>query len=137
MNKTKPILSVCLSCKDGLEDQKKTRGGKRFSDNLLKVINSNKITNLNVRGVNCMSQCKRSCIVSLTAQNSFTYIFGDIKTSNTDYVKSLLELTTIYSASKDGFLKRNERPELFQKNILGRLPPIDSNSSIISCLYKG
>ena len=23
MNKTKPILSVCLSCKDGLEDEKK------------------------------------------------------------------------------------------------------------------
>ena len=137
MNKTKPILSVCLSCKDGLEDKKKTRGGKRFSDNLLKVINSNKITNLNVRGVNCMSQCKRFCIISLTAQNSFTYIFGDIKTSNTDYVKSLLELTTIYSASRDGFLKRNERPELFQKNILGRLPPINTNSSLISCLFKG
>ena len=84
-----------------------------------------------------MSQCKRSCIISLTAQNSFTYIFGDIKTSNMDYVKSLLELTTFYSASRDGFLKRNERPELFQKNILERLPPIDSNSSIISCLFKG
>ena len=28
----KTILSICLSCRDGLEDIYMTRGGKRFAD---------------------------------------------------------------------------------------------------------
>jgi predicted metal-binding protein len=137
LNLNKPILSICLSCRDKFEDTKQIRAGKRFSENVLDQIKINRITGLNVRGVNCMSQCKRSCIISLTAKNSFTYIFGDIKPSKQDYVKSLLSLISIYSNSEDGFLKRSERPDLYQSNILGRIPPIVSNSSIVTDLYKG
>ena len=84
-----------------------------------------------------MSQCKRSCIISLTAENSFTYIFGDIKPSKLEYVESLLDLISIYNSSSDGFLRRRDRPELFRSNILGRLPPISTNSSLVSYLFKG
>ena len=37
-----------------------------------------KIGGLKVRGVYCMSQCKRSCVVSFTAPDRFTYTFGDL-----------------------------------------------------------
>ena len=137
LNLNKPILSICLSCRDDLEDAKQIRAGKRFSENVLDQIKINRITSLNVRGVNCMSQCKRSCIISLTAKNSFTYIFGDIKPSKQDYVKSLLNLISIYSNSEDGFLKRSERPDLYQSNILARLPPIGSKSTLVNYLHKG
>ena len=133
----KPILSICLSCKDSLEKTRKERGGKRFSELLMENIKQKKIGGLKVRGVNCMSQCKRSCIISLTAENSFTYIFGDIKPSKFEYVDSLLDLISIYNSSSDGFLRRRDRPELFRSNILGRLPPISTNSSLVSYLFKG
>ena len=84
-----------------------------------------------------MSQCKRSCIISLTAENSFTYIFGDIKPSKFEYVDSLVDLISIYNSSSDGFLRRRDRPELFRSNILGRLPPISTNSSLVSYLLNG
>ena len=71
-----------------------------------------------------MSNCKRACTISLTAKKSFTYVFGDIDPENSEYSESLIELVSKYSLSSDGFLRRRDRPLLFQSSILGRLPPI-------------
>jgi len=136
LDKKKTTLSICLTCRDGLEDIHTTRGGKRFSDKILKQKEFKELNNLEIRGVKCMSQCKRSCIISLTAENSFTYMFGDINPANPKYFKSLTKLILLFNSSPDGFLKRNERPELFQSNILGRFPPLDTNSALVICLDR-
>ena len=62
MNTNKTILSICNRCRDGKEDDLKSRGGQRFLDNFLNKIKNNKILNLKVRSVACMSQCK-SCLL--------------------------------------------------------------------------
>ena len=130
-----PTLSICLSCRDGREEIYMTRGGRRFAKNLL---NKNLLKKqVNLRGVNCMSNCKRACTISLTAKKSFTYIFGDIDPENSEYSESLIELVSKYSLSSDGFLRRRDRPLLFQSSILGRLPPIQSNSAIVTNLNNG
>ena len=46
LNLNKPILSICLSCRDKLEDTKQIRAGKRFSENVLDQIKINRITSL-------------------------------------------------------------------------------------------
>ena len=89
LNLNKPILSICLSCRYNLEDAKQIRAGKQFSENVLDQIKINRITSLNVRGVNCMSQCKRSCIISLTAKNSFTYITISRTVISLDYIRPI------------------------------------------------
>ena len=129
----KLILSVCISCRDNRENKYKIRGGKRFSRILQKSIRKN---NLVLREVKCMSQCKRACIVSLTAQDSFTYIFGDVDPNQTKYAQELLELVSIYSKANEGFMRRRDRPDLFRSNILGRLPPIDSTSDLVNNINK-
>ena len=40
-----------------------------------------------MRGVKCMSNCKRACILSLTSLNGFTYMFGDIDPNKSEYIK--------------------------------------------------
>ena len=130
-----PTLSICLSCRDGREEIYMTRGGRRFAKKLLNKHLVKKEVNL--RGVNCMSNCKRACTISLTAKKSFTYIFGDIDPENSEYSESLIELVSKYSLSSDGFLRRRDRPLLFQSSILGRLPPIQSNSAIVTNLNNG
>ena len=62
----KPILSICLTCRDGREDgYEDARGGS-----ILNVIpNIGRIEKtespeFELRGLRCMSQCKRSCILS-------------------------------------------------------------------------
>ena len=130
-----PTLSICLSCRDGREEIYMTRGGRRFAKRLL---NKNLLKKqVNLRGINCMSNCKRACTISLTAKKSFTYIFGDIDPENSEYSESLIELVSKYSLSSDGFLRRRDRPLLFQSSILGRLPPIQSNSAIVTNLNNG
>ena len=133
MLEKKSILSVCISCRDNRESKYKVRGGKRFSRILQKSILKN---NLVLREVRCMSQCKRACIVSLTAQDSFTYIFGDVDPNQTKYTKELLELVSIYSKANEGFMRRRDRPNLFRSNILGRLPPINSISDLVNNINK-
>ena len=131
----KPTLSICLSCRDGREEFYMTRGGRRFAK---KLLNKNLLKKqVNLRGVNCMSNCKRACTISSTAKKSFTYIFGDIDPENSEYSESLIELVSKYSLSSDGFLRRRDRPLLFQSSILGRLPPIQSNSAIVTNLNNG
>ena len=135
MEFNKPTLSICLSCRDGREEFYMTRGGRRIAK---KLLNKNLLKKqVNLRGVNCMSNCKRACTISLTAKKSFTYVFGDIDPENSEYSESLIELVSKYSLSSDGFLRRRDRPLLFQSSILGRLPPIQSNSAIVTNLNNG
>ena len=49
MNTNKTILSICNRCRDGKEDDLKSRGGQRLLDNFLNRIKNNKIVNLKVR----------------------------------------------------------------------------------------
>ena len=136
MNTNKTILSICNRCRDGKEEELKTRGGQRFLDNFLNKIKNNKILNLKVRSVACMSQCKRPCVISLTSESNFTYVFGDIIPDNQEFTSELFELIRRYSNSPNGFLRRGDRPQLFRSNILGRLPSIVSSSDLVTYLYK-
>ena len=129
MNET--VLSICSTCRDGDENLKKS-GGQRLLENIVAYFNYKKLPFLKLREVRCMSQCKRSCVISFTSNNCFTYVFGDINPKDPQYVKSLFDLVILYGKAEEGFLRRRDRPELFKSNILGRLPAIESKSSIIS-----
>ena len=129
MNET--VLSICSTCRDGDENLKKS-GGQLLLENIIAYFNYKKLSFLRLREVRCMSQCKRSCVISFTSNNCFTYVFGDINPKDPQYVKSLFDLVILYGKAEEGFLRRRDRPELFKSNILGRLPAIESKSSIIS-----
>ena len=132
MNET--LLSICSTCRDGDVENLKKRGGQRLLENIVAYFNYKKLPFLKLREVRCMSQCKRSCVISFTSNNCFTYIFGDINPKDPQYVRSLFDLLILYEKAKEGFLRRRDRPELFKSNILGRLPAIGSKSSIINKL---
>ena len=132
MNKT--VLSICSTCRDGDEENLKKRGGQRLLENIVAYFNYKKLPFLKLREVRCMSQCKRSCVISFTSNNCFTYVFGDINPKDPQYVKSLFDLVILYGKAEEGFLRRRDRPELFKSNILGRLPAISSISPIINKL---
>mgnify|MGYP005704995359 FL=1 len=132
MNET--VLSICSTCRDRDEENLKKRGGQRLLENIVAYFNYKKLPFLKLREVRCMSQCKRSCVISFTSNNCFTYVFGDINPKDPQYVKSLFDLVILYGKAEEGFLRRRDRPELFKSNILGRLPAISSRSPIINKL---
>ena len=132
MNET--VLFICSTCRDGDEENSKKMGGQRLLENIVTYFNYKKLPFLKLREVRCMSQCKRSCVISFTSNNCFTYVFGDINPKDPQYVKSLFDLVILYGNAEEGFLRRRDRPELFKSNILGRLPAISSRSPIINKL---
>ena len=129
-----PLLSVCLTCRDNREEIYGDRGGTRLARKVHHELGNNKLVKL--RGVECMSNCKRACILSLTSLNGFTYMFGDIDPNRSEYVKSLKDLISTYKSRSAGFLRRRERPESYRSNILGRLPPINSKHLIVKKLER-
>lgn len=127
-----PLLSVCLTCRDNREEIYGDRGGTRLARKVHQQLGNNKLVKL--RGVECMSNCKRACILSLTSLNGFTYMFGDIDPNRSEYFKSLNDLISTYKSRPAGYLRRRERPESYRSNILGRLPPINSKHLIVKKL---
>ncbi len=126
-----PVLSICLTCRDAREaDRRHIRGGARLADALRRTSYPKK-AGLQLRGVRCMSQCKRSCVISLTAPGAFTYVFGDLDPEDAAHVQAILDLLPLYQREPEGFLARNVRPEPLRASILGRLPPIGSQSSVV------
>ena len=127
-----PLLSICVTCRDNREEIYGERGGARLARKAHQELGNKKLVKL--RGVECMSNCKRACILSLTSINGFTYMFGDIDPNRSEYVKSLKDLISTYKSRPEGFLRRKEKPNSFRSNILGRLPPIDSKHLIVKKL---
>ncbi|MEL6520745.1 MAG: DUF1636 domain-containing protein [Pseudomonadota bacterium] len=121
-----------MTCRDGREDNHGTRGGSRLAQRVASQLDDPASRQMQIRGVQCMSQCKRSCIVSLTATERFTYVFGDLDPENDAHVDALFELVARYNAAAEGFVERKDRPEPLQASILGRLPPLGSQSQLIS-----
>ncbi|MAI58080.1 MAG: hypothetical protein CML56_03710 [Rhodobacteraceae bacterium] len=128
------ILSICTRCRDGQENILVKRGGRRFAEALMRRITAGK--SLVVRGVHCMSQCKRPCVVSFMSANSFTYSFGDLDPEDAEHIDAVIEFTGLYGESNEGFVLRDQRPKPLQAGILGRYPPLETNSDLVSNLSQ-
>ena len=135
MGHDQPILSFCMTCRDGREAVRKdVRGGARLARAFLSHGGAFRHPWLDLRGVRCMSQCKRSCIVSLSARGRFSYMFGDLDAAEPGHVEALGNLVPLYLAAPEGFLPREARPEPLRARILGRLPPPGSSSDLVTSL---
>ena len=133
MGHDQPTLSFCMTCRDGQEAMhKEVRGGTRLAQAFWAYSAAGLDQSLEVRGVSCMSQCKRSCIVSLSGNGRFSFIFGDLAAAEPCHIEALGELIPLYLAAPEGFVAREARPEPLRTRILGRLPPPGSSSDLVT-----
>lgn len=124
-NQHRASLSVCTRCRQpgfvGPDDQRpgyvlaKTIHA-RFCDSAAAQLG------VSLRGVRCMSQCKRPCAVALSGASKYTLVFGDLD-PRTD-AEAILQLARQYAATPDGLVMRPDRPEPLRAGILGRIPPL-------------
>jgi len=129
-----PTLSVCLTCRDSREAERgDRRGGARLAEAVC-TLAARQGCDVALRGVRCMSQCKRACVMALTAPDAFTYVFGDLDPDDPSHVQAILDLLPLYRAAPEGFLSRDARPEPLRAAILARLPPLGSASELVSDL---
>ena len=129
MNKTNTLLSICTRCRDGREHIYGTRGGTRLAEKFIKYAGEH--NSLALRGVHCMSQCKRPCVVSFAGTEHFTYSFGDLDPECPQDVRALQEFAELFLNAPEGFVLRSDRPKVLRAGIRGRYPPIKTNSDLV------
>ena len=129
-----PHLSICMTCRDGREDAfDGIRGGARLATAVLARLAAERPADVGVRGVTCMSQCKRPCAIALSGPDRFTYLFGDLDPAR--HAGDVVSITAAYAASAEGFLPRHDRPEVLRAGILGRIPPLSVSCDLVVPLF--
>ena len=112
------LLLVCQTCRR----TDKTEGTVPAGAWLLEKLQSTRLPDgVTVKGVSCLSNCKKGCTIVLQAPARWTYIYGNINPMS-DF-EQLCEGIAGYSDSEDGIVPWKQRVALFRKNSIARIPP--------------
>lgn len=127
--RNRACLSVCTRCRHPeFSGEDVERPGYQLAEALLADTDVG-ADPFRLRGIHCMSQCKRPCVVALSAPQKFTLVFGDLS-RETD-PGAIRDLAKQYAESPDGLILRADRPECLRAGILGRIPPLDYSGDLL------
>lgn len=113
------VLHVCMTCKAGLplaEDE--PRPGARLHAALLAA---GAPDGVEIRPVECLSACDHGCNIALTRPGAWSYVYGRLGEAD---VPEILRGAAAYAAAEEGIVPWRERPQIFRKQSLARIPPI-------------
>ena len=111
-------LHVCTTCKAGevVEDGQPLPGARLHAALLAGGVPHG----LRIVGVECLSACNTGCAVSLTKPGAWSYVYGRL---TLDDVPAILEGAGKYATSPDGIVPWRDRPTVFRKQSIARIPP--------------
>ncbi len=113
-------LTICTTCKREGVDPEATRPGSLL---MAALDEATLPAGVKVRGVECLSACKRGCAMVLTGgEGRWSYIYGDLDPDT--HVDEILAGAAAYAATADGLVPWRERPQVFRKQSIARIPPI-------------
>lgn len=73
--------------------------------------------------VECLSACNSGCAVSLVAPGAWSYVYGRLTEAD---APAILDGAARYGATPGGLVPWRERPEIFRKQSLARIPPLEA-----------
>lgn len=118
---TDVTLYVCVTCRAGEEDETTPKAGRRLHDALTEAQRrQDGSPRFRIVETECLSNCNRGCSVALTGPGRWSYIYGDLSQASVDDV---LTGASNYAASEDGLVPWRERPTIFRKGAIARIPP--------------
>ncbi|MGE4480414.1 DUF1636 family protein [Acidocella sp.] len=116
-------LHVCITCRAGL---KPAEGAPCAGARVHEAINALAVPEgVTVKPVECLSACKNGPSIALTGPGRWSYIYGPV---GEDDAAVILEGAAAYAGTSDGIVPWRERPALFRKNVIARLPAMEANS---------
>lgn len=108
-------LHVCTTCRAGKPLDDGPCAGARLHTLLAGA-------KMRVLPVECLSACNSGCAIALSGPGKWTYVYGRL---TEDDVPAILEGAALYAASADGIVPWRERPTIFRKQTLARIPPME------------
>ena len=125
----RPILHVCLTCRQRdaegqIIETGEPRAGTRLHDALAASVPDD--APFILAGVECLSNCKRACTLGLTSPTRWSYVYGDLDPEAS--IDDIIAGATLYAGTDDGIVPWRERPQIFRKGVIARIPPFPTAS---------
>ena len=114
-------LHVCITCRAG---RPVVEGELRAGERLHAALRGIAPEGVRLAPVSCLSACSKGCAVALAAPGRWTYVYGGI-TPESDAAEVAAGAAR-YAGAPDGIVPWRERPDLFRRNIVARIPPLES-----------
>jgi predicted metal-binding protein len=110
-------LYVCTTCKvDEVHEDDSQRPGAR----LHRALQENGAPEgVQIVGVECLSACKTGAAVALSQPGKWTYVYGHMTEED---APDILAGAAAYAATDDGLVPWRERPVIFRKQSVARIP---------------
>jgi predicted metal-binding protein len=116
-----PTLHVCVTCLAGEDRDTLPRAGRRLHDRLVEALRrQDDPPNFRIVEAECLSNCDRGCSAALSGPGRWSYVYGDLRETAVD---DLLAGASRYAATTDGLVPWRERPIIFRKGVIARIPP--------------
>lgn len=111
-------LFVCTTCRAGqpVVDGQPVAGARLYSA----LLESPLPPGVTIAPVECLSACSNGCVIVLSAPACWSYVYGRL---SQDDANDILAGAAAYAATSDGLVPWRERPLIFRKQSLARLPP--------------
>jgi predicted metal-binding protein len=121
-------MFVCTTCASVWKDGKPVgeSGGEKLLKQLLQQQQDWELSGkFDIKAVECMSACSRSCAVSFASNGKYTYLFGDLSAElSSSEIAGVFECASKYYKHPEGLLPWSERPIPLKKGIVARIPAL-------------
>lgn len=113
------VLHVCMTCKAGhpVPEGQPPPGAQLFAALTAEAAPQG----VEIRPVECLSACDLGCNIALMQSGAWSYVYGRLTLAD---VPEILRGAAAYAATTDGIVPWRERPAIFRKQSLARIPPM-------------
>ncbi|MBM3603771.1 MAG: DUF1636 domain-containing protein [Alphaproteobacteria bacterium] len=112
------VLHVCTTCRGTLPDE--DPDAARPGAVLHRALSEAAPEGVDIRAVECLSACSQGCSVALSGPGKWSYVYGRLTPHD---APDILSGAVAYAATADGIVPWRERPAIFRKQSLARIPP--------------
>ncbi|MGB3386720.1 MAG: DUF1636 family protein [Pseudaminobacter sp.] len=112
-------IVVCSSCRDETGSDIHPSAGQRLGESTSQAARD---TNIRVRQIECLGNCKRRLSAAFLRDGSWSYVFGDL---TPDSGPDLVAGATLFATSTDGILPWRGRPDSLKRGLVARIPPVN------------
>ncbi|MCV2867752.1 DUF1636 domain-containing protein [Defluviimonas sp. WL0002] len=115
-------IHVCTTCRMG---QPIAEGEVRPGARLMAALEqAGAPAGVRIVPVECLSACDHGCNIALTGPGRWSYVYRGMDPDA--HVADILAGAAAYAATEDGLVPWRDRPVIFRKQSLARIPPMES-----------
>ncbi|MFC2969099.1 DUF1636 family protein [Acidimangrovimonas pyrenivorans] len=114
-------LTICTTCRrvaGGDPEEAAPRPGARLC---AAIAERGLPEGVELRTAECLSACSRGCTMALSGPGRWSYVYGSMDPERD--AEAILDGAARYAASADGIVPWRERPQIFRKRSIARIPP--------------